>query len=89
MDDPRPVVRCITAWWPVKTATPVIRPRGLDHFVGPTLVRTVEHGAMTLEDAATHAALGFEVIVDPFDMDELTRWEQRNRPAKKWLRNRE
>jgi len=31
---------------------------------------------MTLEDAETFASMGFEVIVDPFDMEALIRWEQ-------------
>jgi hypothetical protein len=77
---PRPVVRCIVAWWPWKQVNPVVRPSGVDCWEKGK--RKVEQASMTLEKAASLAALGYEVIVDPFDMEELTLWEQRDRSAR-------
>jgi hypothetical protein len=76
MGEPRPVVRCIVAWWPWKHVKPYVRPAGVDRWEDGK--RRVEKATMTLEQAATLAALGYEVIVDPFDMEDLTRWQQLN-----------
>lgn len=73
--DPRPVIRCIVCWWPEKRSTPVLRPKGIDVWSDDGK-RVVTGASLTLEEAATFAELGFEVIADPFDLEELTRWEQ-------------
>jgi hypothetical protein len=52
-----------------------VRPRGLetkDHLGKRTIVGAV----VGLEEARDYAAAGCEVMVDPFDQEELTRWEQ-------------
>jgi len=74
VSDGRPVVKCIVAWWSDKRFTPIVRPKGDTR--GPDGTRHVCNAAMTLEDAETFAGMGFEVIVDPFDMEALIRWEQ-------------
>lgn len=41
----------------------------------------------TLDEAEEFARVGFYVMVDPFDMEDLTRWEQIQRSMKRrWLR---
>ena len=44
-------------------------------------VTTKEH--VTLEEAEMFAKLGWEVWVDPWDLEALTRWEQIERSLKK------
>lgn len=73
----RPVVRCIVAWWPRKHDTPFIRPSGIDRWENGK--RCVRDATMTLERAAQFASMDYEVIVDPFDMEDLTRFEQQER----------
>ncbi len=45
----------------------------------------------TLEDAEDFASFGFCVMVDPFDLEALTRWEQIQRSlttrARQWLQD--
>lgn len=81
MGDPRPTVRCIVAWWPNKKATPIVQPRG--DFKLATGQRHIHDAAFTLEQAAHFSELQYEVIVDPFDMEALTRWRQLNEPQPK------
>jgi hypothetical protein len=33
----------------------------------------------TLEEGAGYAEMGFQVLADPFDLEDLTRWEQLHR----------
>ena len=75
MSDGRPVLRCIVAWWPVKTASPVVRPKGVDmrDIHGK---RVVMGSTVHLDDAASYSDAGFEVMVDPFDQEDLIRFEQ-------------
>jgi hypothetical protein len=80
-DDPRPVVRCIVAWWPQKSATPVLRPKAFDNWQDGK--RHVVNSSMTLDEAVVFAEQGFEVIPDPFDLEELTRWEQMHRSRRR------
>lgn len=84
-DDPRPVLRCIAAWWQQKKATPIMEPRGDTRDKDGT--RNVQTAAIPLADAADLWALGYDIIKDPFDHEELTRWEQRQRShqqPRKW-----
>ena len=52
----------------------MLRPKGID--VWGDGGRVVSGASLTLEEAATFAELGFDVIADPFDLEELTRYEQ-------------
>lgn len=81
MDDPRPTVRCIVCWWSDKKATPIVQPRG--DTKGLDGRRNVLDAAFTLEQAAHFSEMGFEVIVDPFDMEALTRWRQLHEPPER------
>lgn len=38
----------------------------------------------TLEEAADFATFGWEVFVDPWDLEALTRWEQMQRTKPRW-----
>jgi hypothetical protein len=77
----RPIVRCIVAWWPRPDLECHIRPISADER-GKAEGWTGRAGyVLTLEEAAQFAELGFEVMVDPFDMEALTRWEQQQRAA--------
>lgn len=45
---------------------------------------------VTLEEAVDFARVGFAVLVDPQDLEDLTRWEQKQRalvtkPTRKWF----
>jgi hypothetical protein len=60
----RPVIRVIVAWWPTPDSPCIIRPR---------------EGMFTLEEGAGYAEMGFQVLADPFDLEDLTRWEQLHR----------
>ena len=77
----KPVVRCIVCWWPNKKGTPIVQPKGDTHAVDGK--RHVCNASFTLEQAAHFSEYQYEVIVDPFDMEALTRWEQENRPQPK------
>jgi hypothetical protein len=78
MSDGRPVIHCIIAWWPVKSATPVVRPRGVDAR-DPNGKRIVIGASVPLSEAVGYADAGFEVMTDPFDHEDLTRWLQIDR----------
>lgn len=85
VDDPRPVLRCIVAWWPQKKATPIVEPRGDTR--NAERKRDVSAASISLQEAADLKALGYDVIVDPFDQEDLTRWEQKQRShqqPRKW-----
>jgi hypothetical protein len=76
-DDPKPLVHALVAW---------LHPDGTYRIAGSRLGHEdFEHGAipMTLEEAARFSAYGWEVLPDYFELEELTRWEQRQRARKK------
>ena len=75
VSDGRPVLHCIVAWWPVKTASPVVRPKGIDARDANGR-RVVVGATVTLADAVAFSDAGFEVMTDPFDLEDLTRFEQ-------------
>lgn len=64
----RPVVRCIVGW----------HLGDGDHYVRRAPFGTTD-ATVTLEAAEDFAANGWVVIVDPFDHEALTRWEQQQR----------
>jgi hypothetical protein len=74
----RPVVRCLVAWWSDKKATPIVQPKGDMH--GADGKRHIQGAAFTLEQGAHFAELGFEILTDPFDLEDLARWQQLNEP---------
>lgn len=48
----------------------------------------VREEVVTLEEAAEYALVGFNVLVDPQDEEDLVRWEQIQRamrPKRKWF----
>jgi predicted dienelactone hydrolase len=75
VSDGRPVLHCIVAWWPNKSASPVVRPKGMD-LRDINGKRVVQGATVTLADAVAFSDAGFEVMTDPFDLEDLTRFEQ-------------
>ena len=74
--DDRPPIRCLVAWW-----SPAFGILG-DPDLWPRV--------MSLEDAADYAKAGATVMLDPFDMELFTRYEQAQRALyhyrkRRWL----